>query len=173
MVQRTKPGSSTMLNASSATDRWHGLTTTYGATLSPGLTSATRPRCSYGPRRAWDSPNRTYGGWRPSGARSQTRTISTDHLVWAIIRRPLNRTYRCLFVSSAGFWGCSGRDRSALPWSGVGRRVGLGPGSDLSEEPVYQGVSRPRWNQRRPWVSSRTQPLCQLLWRRASARRRR
>jgi len=32
----------------------------------------------------------------------------------------------------------------------------LGPGSDLSEVPVYQGVSRPRWSQSRPWVSSRT-----------------
>src|SRR5665811_2171905 len=31
----------------------------------------------------------------------------------------------------------------------------LGPGSDLSEVPVCQGVSRPRWNQSRPWVSSR------------------
>jgi len=31
----------------------------------------------------------------------------------------------------------------------------LGPGSDLSEEPVFQGVSRPRWSQSRPWVSSR------------------
>jgi hypothetical protein len=34
-----------------------------------------------------------------------------------------------------------------------------GPGSDLSEEPVYQGVSRPRWIKRRPWVSSRTRLL--------------
>lgn len=34
--------------------------------------------------------------------------------------------------------------------------LGLGPGSDLSEESVFQGASRPRWNQRRPWVSSRT-----------------
>jgi hypothetical protein len=32
----------------------------------------------------------------------------------------------------------------------------LGPGSDLSEEPVYQGMSRSRWNKSRPWVSSRT-----------------
>ena len=32
----------------------------------------------------------------------------------------------------------------------------LGPGSDLSEVSVYQGVSRPRWNKSRPWVSSRT-----------------
>jgi len=49
----------------------------------------------------------------------------------------------------------------------------LGPGSDLSEVPVYQGVSRPRWNQSRPWVSSRTPPIVQLRQRRASARRRR
>ena len=32
----------------------------------------------------------------------------------------------------------------------------LGPGSDLSEVSVYQGVSRPRWTKSRPWVSSRT-----------------
>jgi len=38
----------------------------------------------------------------------------------------------------------------------VGRSVGVGSGTDLSEVPVYQGVSRPRWIQSRPWVSSRT-----------------
>jgi len=44
------------------------------------------------------------------------------------------------------------------PVSERGLVVGLvlGPGSDLSEVPVYQGVSRPRWNKSRPWVSSRT-----------------
>jgi hypothetical protein len=49
-------------------------------------------------------------------------------------------------------------DAGNRPCLGAGLVVGLvlGPGSDLSEEPVYQGVSRPRWNQRRPWVSSRT-----------------
>ena len=40
---------------------------------------------------------------------------------------------------------------------GLGVVLGLGPGSDLSEVSVYQGVSRPRWIQSRPWVSSRTQ----------------
>ena len=81
--------------------------------------------------------------------------------------------YRCLFVSSAISGGVRGTtDRPCL---GAGLAVGLvlGPGSDLSEEPVYQGVSRPRWNQSRPWVSSRTHHLCQVLRRRASARRRR
>ncbi len=51
----------------------------------------------------------------------------------------------------------------------VGRSVGGGSGKDLSEEPVYQGSSRPRWIQSRPWVSSRTQPLVQLFRRRVSA----
>ncbi len=33
----------------------------------------------------------------------------------------------------------------------VGRSVGVGFGTDLSEEPVYQVVSRPRWNKSRTW----------------------
>jgi hypothetical protein len=48
-----------------------------------------------------------------------------------------------------------------------------GPGSDLSEEPVYQGVSRPRWIKSRPWVSSRTRQSFQLMVRWASAMSRR
>jgi hypothetical protein len=32
-----------------------------------------------------------------------------------------------------------------VPGGWVGRSVGVGSGSDLSEEPVYQGFSRPRW----------------------------
>jgi len=32
-----------------------------------------------------------------------------------------------------------------VPGGWVGRSVGVGFGSDLSEEPVYQGFSRPRW----------------------------
>jgi hypothetical protein len=39
--------------------------------------------------------------------------------------------------------------------AGVGRSVGVGSGSDLSEAPVFQGVSRSRWSQSRPWVFSR------------------
>ena len=39
----------------------------------------------------------------------------------------------------------SGAARWPVPDSWVGRSVGVGFGSDLSEEPVYQGVSRPRW----------------------------
>ena len=83
------------------------------------------------------------------------------------------RTYRCLFVSSR----CSGAPLGAMvcPCLDAGLVVVLvlGPGSDLSEVPVYQGVSRPRWIQSRPWVSSRTQPLGQLIGRRLSARSRR
>jgi hypothetical protein len=72
------------------------------------------------------------------------------------------------------FWGRV-LDAGDRPCLAAGLVVGLvlGPGSDLSEEPVYQGVSRPRWNQRRPWVSSRTHYRSQMLRRRASARRRR
>jgi hypothetical protein len=40
--------------------------------------------------------------------------------------------------------------------AGLGVVLIAGPGSDLSEVPVYQGVSRPRWIESRPWVSSRT-----------------
>ena len=55
------------------------------------------------------------------------------------------------------FSGAGGRDEFAPSWVvGWGVVLGLGPGSDLSEVPVYQGVSRPRWIQSRPWVSSRT-----------------
>jgi hypothetical protein len=55
------------------------------------------------------------------------------------------------------FWSGLERGRLALCLeAGLVVVLVLGPGSDLSEEPVYQGVSRPRWNQSRPWVSSRT-----------------
>jgi hypothetical protein len=37
--------------------------------------------------------------------------------------------------------------------------LGVGPGSDLSEVPVFQGMSRSRWTKSRPWVSSRTRYL--------------
>ena len=55
-------------------------------------------------------------------------------------------------------FGCLGRGWFAWPvqraWWGVVLR--LGPGSDLSEVPVFQGMSRSRWTKSRPWVSSRT-----------------
>ena len=59
--------------------------------------------------------------------------------------------------------------------AGLAVVLGLGPGSDLSEVPVYQGVSRPRWNKSRPWVSSRThhRVSCGVGRRRRDAGRRR
>jgi hypothetical protein len=53
----------------------------------------------------------------------------------------------------------SGLGRGRLPGAvKVGCVVMLvsGPGNDLSEVPVCQGVSRPRWSESRPWVSSPT-----------------
>ncbi|MDH3189320.1 MAG: hypothetical protein OEM39_01565 [Acidimicrobiia bacterium] len=55
------------------------------------------------------------------------------------------------------FLGLAGRDGLTRVWVvGLGVVLELGPESDLSEVPVYQGLSRPRWIQSRPWVSSRT-----------------
>ena len=53
-------------------------------------------------------------------------------------------------------WLVLGADIWPRAGGGVGRSVGFGSGTDLSEVPVYQGVSRPRWIESRPWVSSRT-----------------
>ena len=47
----------------------------------------------------------------------------------------------------------------------VGRSVGVGFGTDLSEEPVYQVVSRSRWIKSRTWVSSRAHLIVQLVLR--------
>ena len=60
-----------------------------------------------------------------------------------------------VFVSSAVSRGVLDAGVWPLYWCGFGRSVGVGSGSDLSEEPVFQGVSRPRRSQSRPWVSSR------------------
>lgn len=67
-----------------------------------------------------------------------------------------SRTYRCLFVSRGSFGRCAGAGVGPFGEAGLVVVLVSGPGSDLSEEPVYQGVSRPRWKKRRPWVSSRT-----------------
>jgi hypothetical protein len=73
----------------------------------------------------------------------------------------------------SGVEGLPGAASRPCPGAGLVVVLVVGPGSDLSEEPVYQGVSRPRWIQSRPWVSSRTRHSFQLMERRASARRRR
>jgi hypothetical protein len=57
-----------------------------------------------------------YGGWRALGAWSQTRTISTDHPVWAITRRPLNRIYRHILIAAGSTdsrFGAEGAERLA------------------------------------------------------------
>ena len=68
-----------------------------------------------------------------------------------------------------------GRGWLAWPVQRAGLVVVLrvGPGSDLSEEPVFQGMSRPRWTKSRPWVSSRARYLVDCRCRRPSATRRR
>ena len=55
------------------------------------------------------------------------------------------------------FWGAVGWP---VPVGWVGRSVGGGFGSDLSEVPVYQGVSRPRWIKESSLVVLPDPPFC-------------
>ena len=63
------------------------------------------------------------------------------------------RTYRILFESSASFGRVVGRVEASPAARGV--RWVVGPGSDLSEEPVCRMEAGHAGRQRRSWVSSR------------------
>jgi hypothetical protein len=106
-------------------------------------------------------------GWvsPPANCRSALRFCAPNARTERHQRAPPGAPDRSLFVSRA-----SGRARLVVAgrvpaW---GRSVVVGPGSDLSEEPVGQGVRRPRRSRVVPGCPPRPAPTCS-----ADGRRRR